>query len=220
MALQVNPGATVVLTATVKNASGEAVVGREVFFGSQSNASGATLNVSKANTDAAGEATILYSAGLSLRVRYRPGLSLQRRRRWKPTSPSARPGREGGRSPSPGRRRPFGRAEQHPHGHGDGRRRKSRQRPVRHLRLRLEPERRHPDHPQRRKHRRERPSDRRLQGRKPHPAVEVQDIVEASIAGTASGVVSITRTAAPPWVPGDADCRHPLAAGRTHPPRG
>jgi hypothetical protein len=52
------------LTAKVKNASGTAVVGREVTFGFKANQSGATLNASEVNTDAAGEATIIYTAGM------------------------------------------------------------------------------------------------------------------------------------------------------------
>ncbi len=63
MALQVNTGATAVLTAKVKNASGSAVVGREVAFMFKSNTSGATINVSQANTDGAGEAVVIYHAG-------------------------------------------------------------------------------------------------------------------------------------------------------------
>ena len=64
MAVQVTPGATVVLTAKVKNAIGNAVVGREVSF-RLLGTSGATINVSRANTDGAGEAAIIYRAGLS-----------------------------------------------------------------------------------------------------------------------------------------------------------
>jgi hypothetical protein len=60
---QVNPNGAMSLKATVKNAAGVAVVGREVSFGFVSNASGATLASSSANTDGAGEATILYRAG-------------------------------------------------------------------------------------------------------------------------------------------------------------
>lgn len=63
MALQVYPGATAVLTAKVKNASGNAVVGRAVAFGFKSNTSGATINVSTASTDGTGEAVIIYHAG-------------------------------------------------------------------------------------------------------------------------------------------------------------
>ena len=65
MALQVNPGATAVLTAKVKNASDTAVVGREVSFAFKSNTSGATINVPTATTDGAGEAVIIYRAGLN-----------------------------------------------------------------------------------------------------------------------------------------------------------
>jgi len=62
-ATQVNPGDAVLLTATVKNASGAAVVGRDVSFGFASNASGATLTVSSAKTNSAGQTTTLYRAG-------------------------------------------------------------------------------------------------------------------------------------------------------------
>jgi hypothetical protein len=62
-ATQVNPGDTILLTATVKNASGAAVVGRDVSFGFASNASGATLTVSSAKTNSAGQTTTLYRAG-------------------------------------------------------------------------------------------------------------------------------------------------------------
>ena len=60
---QVNPNGAVSLKATVKNAAGAAVVGREVSFGFVSNASGATLTSSSVSTNGAGEATILYIAG-------------------------------------------------------------------------------------------------------------------------------------------------------------
>jgi hypothetical protein len=59
----VSPNGAVTLTATVKNAAGAAVVGREVSFGFVANASGATLAPASANTNGAGEATILYRAG-------------------------------------------------------------------------------------------------------------------------------------------------------------
>lgn len=62
-ASQVDPNGTVVLTATVKNASGAAVVGRDVSFGFAANASGATLSRAEAPTDSAGKATITYKAG-------------------------------------------------------------------------------------------------------------------------------------------------------------
>lgn len=62
-ASQVNSNGAVALKATVKNAAGTAVVGREVLFAVVSNASGATLNSYSANTDGAGEVTILYRAG-------------------------------------------------------------------------------------------------------------------------------------------------------------
>lgn len=62
-ASQVDPSGSTVLKATVKNAAGAAVVGREVSFWFVSNASGAALASSSVNTNGAGEATILYSAG-------------------------------------------------------------------------------------------------------------------------------------------------------------
>jgi hypothetical protein len=64
LAIQTTPMGSVVLTAKVKNASGTAVAGREVTFGFKANQSGATLNASEVNTDAAGEATIIYTAGM------------------------------------------------------------------------------------------------------------------------------------------------------------
>ena len=62
-ASQVNSNGTAILTATVKNASGDAVAGREVSFGFASNASGATLSRAEASTDSVGEVTITYNAG-------------------------------------------------------------------------------------------------------------------------------------------------------------
>jgi len=64
-ASQVDPGGTVVLTATVMDASGAAVVGRDVTFGFVTNASGATAppNGSEVSTNADGEALITYKAG-------------------------------------------------------------------------------------------------------------------------------------------------------------
>jgi len=59
----VSPNGALTLKATVKNAAGTAVVGREVSFGFVTNASGASLTSYNANTNAAGEATILYMAG-------------------------------------------------------------------------------------------------------------------------------------------------------------
>ena len=64
LAIQTTPMGSVVLTAKVKNASGTAVAGREVTFQIIPNQSGATLNASEVNTDAAGEATIIYTAGM------------------------------------------------------------------------------------------------------------------------------------------------------------
>jgi hypothetical protein len=63
LGMQVTPQSTVVLTARIKNASGTAVAGREVTFGFKANQSGAVLSTFTANTDATGEATILYRAG-------------------------------------------------------------------------------------------------------------------------------------------------------------
>jgi len=63
-AMTVGPRGTVILTAKVKNASGAAVVGREVTFGFASNVSGATLSTTRATTDATGEAMTLYTAGM------------------------------------------------------------------------------------------------------------------------------------------------------------
>jgi len=54
---------TLLLTATVKSASGAAVVGRDVTFGIVTNETAATLNAGEARTDTAGEATVLYRAG-------------------------------------------------------------------------------------------------------------------------------------------------------------
>src|SRR4030042_810308 len=59
----VDPNETVVLTATVTNASGEAAVSRDVAFGFAANASGATLSRAEAPTDSAGKALITYKAG-------------------------------------------------------------------------------------------------------------------------------------------------------------
>lgn len=63
MEVQVNPRGTVVLTAKIKNAGGKEVAGREVAFGFKANQSGAALNASAVNTDAAGEAVVYYTAG-------------------------------------------------------------------------------------------------------------------------------------------------------------
>ncbi len=64
-AMSVNLRGTVILTAKIKNASGNPVIGREVSFGFVSNASGATLSSTQANTDATGEAFIIYTAGMT-----------------------------------------------------------------------------------------------------------------------------------------------------------
>jgi hypothetical protein len=63
MAADVGGGETVVLTAMVKNSYGDPVVGRKVTFSIAANQSGATINRGTANTDATGEATILYRSG-------------------------------------------------------------------------------------------------------------------------------------------------------------
>ena len=59
----VNSSQTVVLTATVQNASGKNVAGRDVTFAFVTNASGAKLSKSVQSTNSAGEATIVYTAG-------------------------------------------------------------------------------------------------------------------------------------------------------------
>ncbi|OIP88067.1 MAG: hypothetical protein CO013_06350 [Syntrophobacterales bacterium CG_4_8_14_3_um_filter_58_8] len=64
MVMEVDPRGTVVLTAKIKNASGKEVADREVTFEFKVNQSGATLNASKVNTDAAGEAAVIYTAGM------------------------------------------------------------------------------------------------------------------------------------------------------------
>ena len=56
------------LKATVKNAAGAAVLGREVSFGFVSNASGATLASSNVSTNGSGEATIRYMAGATASI--------------------------------------------------------------------------------------------------------------------------------------------------------
>ena len=61
--MQVNPWGTVVLTAKIMNAAGKEVAGREVSFGFKANQSGATLNASKVDTSATGEAVVIYTAG-------------------------------------------------------------------------------------------------------------------------------------------------------------
>ncbi len=61
LALDLN--GAVQLTAKVKDAAGKEVKDREVFFDIFPNASGATLSSTKATTNAAGEATLLYRAG-------------------------------------------------------------------------------------------------------------------------------------------------------------
>jgi protocatechuate 3,4-dioxygenase beta subunit len=63
MAMQVAPKGTAVLTAKITNAGGKEVAGREVSFEFRANQSGATLNTLTVNTDAAGEATVIYTAG-------------------------------------------------------------------------------------------------------------------------------------------------------------
>ncbi|MEI7671793.1 MAG: hypothetical protein WCK00_06740, partial [Deltaproteobacteria bacterium] len=59
---------TLTLKATVKNAAGAAVLGREVSFGFVSNASGATLASSSVSTNGSGEATIRYTAGATASI--------------------------------------------------------------------------------------------------------------------------------------------------------
>jgi hypothetical protein len=54
---------TTILTAKVKNASDEPVVGREVTFGFVTNESGATISAYKVRTGSDGEARIIYTAG-------------------------------------------------------------------------------------------------------------------------------------------------------------
>ena len=61
--LQLDANGAVQLTAKVKNTAGKEVAEREVIFEFIANASGATLSSTKVNTNAAGEATILYRAG-------------------------------------------------------------------------------------------------------------------------------------------------------------
>lgn len=63
-AMTVGPRGTVILTAKVKNASGAAVVGREVDFWIWPNVSGATLSSTRDSTDYAGEASTIYTAGM------------------------------------------------------------------------------------------------------------------------------------------------------------
>jgi len=65
MAMTVAPFSTVVLTAKIKNASGTVVSDREVSFGFANNASGSTLSHANLKTDGAGEATIIYTAGVT-----------------------------------------------------------------------------------------------------------------------------------------------------------
>jgi adhesin/invasin len=59
---ELSRGQSCIITAIVKNA-GKEVAGREVTFGFVSNVTGATLTITKANTNAAGEAKALYMAG-------------------------------------------------------------------------------------------------------------------------------------------------------------
>ena len=64
-AMSVTLRGTVILTAKLKNSSDKPVVGREVSFGFVSNASGATLSSTNVNTDSTGEASIIYTAGMT-----------------------------------------------------------------------------------------------------------------------------------------------------------
>jgi adhesin/invasin len=59
---ELSRGQSCIITAIVKNA-GKEVAGREVTFGFVSNVTGATFTITKANTNAAGEAKALYMAG-------------------------------------------------------------------------------------------------------------------------------------------------------------
>jgi len=61
--LQIDTNGAVQLTATVKDAAGKAVAERELTFEFVTNASGATISSTRVNTNALGEATILYRAG-------------------------------------------------------------------------------------------------------------------------------------------------------------
>lgn len=61
--LSLDLNGAVQLIAKVKDTAGKAVADREVFFDIFPNASGATLSSTKATTNAAGEATLLYRAG-------------------------------------------------------------------------------------------------------------------------------------------------------------
>ena len=61
--LQLDPNGAVQLTAKVKDAAGKEVAEREVSFQLVTNTSGATLSSTVVNTNALGEATILYRAG-------------------------------------------------------------------------------------------------------------------------------------------------------------
>ena len=70
--LQLDPNGAVQLTAKVKDNAGKEVAEREVSFELVTNTSGATLSSTVVNTNAAGEATILYRAGGS------PGLDVVR----------------------------------------------------------------------------------------------------------------------------------------------
>ena len=54
---------TLLLTATVKSASGAAVAGRDVTFGIVTNESAATLSAGEARTDSDGVTTVIYRAG-------------------------------------------------------------------------------------------------------------------------------------------------------------
>lgn len=64
-ALIVNGRDTIILTAKIKNASGEPVINRRVSFDFAENGSGATLSAYSAYTNSAGEASIIYTSGLA-----------------------------------------------------------------------------------------------------------------------------------------------------------
>ena len=116
--LQLDPNGAVQLTAKVKDAAGKEVADREVSFEFVTNASGATLTSTKVNTNAAGEATILYRAGAAVRIRCRPGLHIQRGQDGREHHRRRRR-RRSADIPRRGAHVPGGGTEQHPHGDGD-----------------------------------------------------------------------------------------------------
>jgi hypothetical protein len=64
-AMNVDRHETVILTAKVKNASGEPVINRRVSFDFAANGSGAVLSAYSGYTNSAGEASIIYTAGMA-----------------------------------------------------------------------------------------------------------------------------------------------------------